>query len=308
MTLPTRIPLQTIKSSLQVYEHMHAPQPAYGMDIFAPTFDPSDIVLLSNNGDGNKGIPIRCDHYIMVFCLQGSGMRRINHHEFAILPNTVHLILPGQIHSFWDTTPDFEIYVLLFEKEVLSRVRLALPELDKMLTFEFSRNPNISLNETEVHEWLTAFNVINQEMVEGKPYCIEASTASILRLLIKFRRKSTNELVLPKHNQHQTLCFIKYKALVEQHFEHKRTVKEYAQLMQLTAKHLSENVKAATGHTALHYIHERLIHEAEYLLAYTQMSIKQVAYALRFDDASHFGRFFKKHKQLTPVGFRRVYA
>ena len=304
----TRIPLQTIQSSLGVYKHMHAPRPAYGMDIFDPGFDPHDIVLLSNNGEGNKGIPIRCDHYIMVFCLQGTGVRRVNHHQFKIEPNSVHLILPGQIHSFWDTTPDFQIYVLLFDKSVLSRFRLALPELDRMLIFEFSRNPNIHLEAEESKEWLNAFNVINEEMVKQRPYCKEASTAGIMQLLIKFRRKSTNHLASPEEYKSQTHLFLRFKSLVEDHFEHVRTVKEYAEMMCLSSKHLSDCIKKATGHSALHYIHERLIHEAEYLLTYTQMSIKEIAYTLQFDDNSHFSRFFKKHKSQTPMAFRKVYA
>ncbi len=305
---PSNIPLQTIQSSLQVYQHLHAPQPEYGMDIFDPNFDPNDIVLLSNNGAGNKGIPIRCDHYIMVFCLSGSGNRRINHHRFRIEPSSIHLILPGQIHSFGDTTQDFNIYVLLFEKAILSRFRLAIPELDQMLTFEFTRNPNISLHSREFTEWMDAFNVINREMVHRRPYHKEAATASIIQLLIKFRRKSTNELVLPQQRKSQTLLFVKFKSLVEANFEKKRTVQEYASLMNITAKHLSETVKSVTSHTALHYIHERIIHEAEYLLVYTVLSIKEIAFTLRFEDASHFSRFFKKNKQITPLNFRRAYA
>ena len=168
----SKIPLQTIASSLQVYKHMHAPKPDFGMDMFHPGFDPHDIVLLANNGEGNRGIPIRSDHYIMIFCLSGSRKRRINHHQFTIETNSVHLILPGQIHSFKDTTEDFNIYVLLFEKSILSRFRLAIPELDKLLTFEFSRNPNVRLNSEEVQEWIATFQEINREMVKHRTYYI----------------------------------------------------------------------------------------------------------------------------------------
>ena len=303
-----KIPFQTIHSSLQVYQHMHAPKPEFGMDMYAPDFDPQDIVLLSNNGDGNKGIPIRCDHYIMVFCLSGSGKRRINHHRFTIETSSVHLILPGQIHSFSDTTHDFKIYVLLFEKSILSRFRLAIPELDKLLTFEFTRNPNILLDSDEFQEWLDTFREINREVVQRNTYYKEAATAYIIQLLIRFRRKSSRELSAPEERKTQTLLFMRFKALVEEYFEQKRTVKEYAFMMKVSAKHLSETVKSATTQSALHYIHERIIHEAEYLLVYTIMSIKEVAYALRFDDASHFSRFFKKHKQVTPLDFRTKYA
>ncbi len=304
----TKVPLQTIASSLEVYKHMHAPKPEYGMDIFAEDFDPNGIVLISNNGDGNKGIPIRCDHYIMVFCLSGSGRRRINHHKFAIVPSSVHLILPGQIHSFGDTTDDFKIYVLLFEKDTLSKFRLAITELDKLLTFEFTQNPNIVLDAAECEDWLTTFNIINQEMVQRHTYYKEAATASIVQLLIKFRRKSTNDLALPSQSKTQGLLFVRFKALVEAHFEEKRTVQEYAELMNITAKHLSETVKLTTSHTALHYIHERIIHEAEYLLVYTLLNIKEIAFTLRFDDASHFGRFFKKHRNMTPLNFRSFHS
>ena len=78
--------------------------------------------------------------------------------------------------------------------------------------------------------------------------------------------------------------------------------------MKVSAKHLSEIVKSATGLTALHYIHERVIQEAEYLLVYTLLSIKEIAFTLQFDDPSHFSRFFKKHKQLSPIEFRKLFV
>ena len=104
------------------------------------------------------------------------------------------------------------------------------------------------------------------------------------------------------------MLYTRFKALVEEHFEEHRSLQAYADLMQISAKHLGETVKQCTGQSALYCIHERIIHEAEYLLVHTFLSVKEIAFALSFEDASHFTRFFKKYKQTTPREFRNHYT
>ena len=44
--------------------------------------------------------------------------------------------------------------------------------------------------------------------------------------------------------------------------------------------------------------------EAKRLLAYSNMTIKEVAFALGFEEATNFNKFFRKHAKITPNCFR----
>ena len=45
--------------------------------------------------------------------------------------------------------------------------------------------------------------------------------------------------------------------------------------------------------------------EAKNLLYHTSMSVKEIAFQLGFQSASHFFRFFKKHTGMSPLGYRK---
>lgn len=281
--------------------------PDFGVDIFQPDFTPNGIVLLSNNGLGNKGIPIRCDHLVIVFCINGEGHRRINHHRFQITVGSAHIILPGQIHSFSNTTSDFEIYVLLIDPSFLARFNLPTAVLDSLLQVDTDCVPNIKLNSQEFIIWRTIFEQLNYELKTKEKFTDDIIATQVFNLLWQVKRKLIHPTKLNIRTNRQQDLLANFKKLIESHFQNKKTVQEYAELLYITPKHLSETIKAITNHTALYYIHERIIHEAEYLLVYTDLSVKEIANTLHFENPSHFGRFFRQKKSLTPLKYRAIH-
>lgn len=81
--------------------------------------------------------------------------------------------------------------------------------------------------------------------------------------------------------------------------------KDYAALLHVMERRLSEATKRCTGQTASEIIHERVLLEAKRLLVHSQLSISEVAYRLSIDDPAYFSRFFKKHTGKTPGEYKR---
>jgi AraC-like DNA-binding protein len=97
----------------------------------------------------------------------------------------------------------------------------------------------------------------------------------------------------------------KFIQLIDNHYIDKRTVQEYADMLSITANHLSQVVKQVSGKNALNFIAERIAAEARSLILYTNLEIAQIAFQLNFSDPTNFGRFFKKQTCLSPSEFRR---
>ncbi len=298
------IPLLSIAQSLQVYKRLHAPTPAFGLDIYDPNFIAEHVLVLGNNGDGNKGIPIRCDHLVMVLCVQGTCTRRINHHKFEVRPKTVHVILPGQIHSFTNASDDFDIRILLVDTNYLTKNIATHLYLQKLLKLNSDCTPSSPLSDDAFSDWLLVFRKLETELKSKEKYSAEIMATLILNLLLQLKRKLDDPNALPIHSTRAAALLYQFQLLIEENFKSKKTVKEYASLLFISPKHLSETVKLLTGYTALHFIQERIIHEAEYLLVYSDMSIKEISYSLNFENPSHFSRFFKQKRQQTPAQFR----
>jgi AraC family transcriptional activator of pobA len=92
--------------------------------------------------------------------------------------------------------------------------------------------------------------------------------------------------------------------LLELHFKTKRTVKEFADLLYISPKSLTNHFATYHNRTPLKIIHERQIMEAKRLLNYTKKSLKEIAFELGFEDNQSFSRFFKNNVGITPSEFK----
>jgi len=96
-----------------------------------------------------------------------------------------------------------------------------------------------------------------------------------------------------------------FKQLVEKNFIETREVKQYAEMLHITPKYLSDVVKSETGKSPRDIINDMLLLEAKVLLASTDKTMTEIAHQLRFEDQSHFNHFVKRHTGVTPVQLRK---
>jgi len=64
-------------------------------------------------------------------------------------------------------------------------------------------------------------------------------------------------------------------------------------------------IKNKTGKSVKSWITEKTIAEAQALLSKTDLSVKAIAYKLKFPEPTHFNKFFKKHCRITPNAYRK---
>ena len=96
----------------------------------------------------------------------------------------------------------------------------------------------------------------------------------------------------------------KYKNLINNHFLDHKEVAFYADQLNVTSNYLNEIVKAETGSSAKRHISERLLLEAQNLLAYSELSISEISHLLHFSEPTHFTKFFKKETGVTPKAYQ----
>ena len=95
-----------------------------------------------------------------------------------------------------------------------------------------------------------------------------------------------------------------FKSLVEDNFQKCHLVKDYAALLDTTPARLNKQVKALTNANASDFIYDRIVLEIKRLLMHTDLTNKEIAYQLHFEDPSYFNRFFRKYAGMTPSDFR----
>jgi AraC family transcriptional activator of pobA len=96
----------------------------------------------------------------------------------------------------------------------------------------------------------------------------------------------------------------RFEDLLDAHFLDHWPVARYAAALKVTPTHLTRVVRETYGCPATHMIRDRMVREARRHLVYTNLSISQIAYALRFEDPAYFTRTFSQATGQSPRAFR----
>lgn len=96
-----------------------------------------------------------------------------------------------------------------------------------------------------------------------------------------------------------------FKHLLEKNFINVREVKQYAAMLHITPKYLTEVVKLNTGKSPRDLINDMLLLESKVQLGSTGKTVTEIAHGLAFQDQSHFSHFIRQHTGCTPLELRR---
>lgn len=128
------------------------------------------------------------------------------------------------------------------------------------------------------------------------------------RLLIKSVRIARRLLPNQDMPQSKLDTIRKFNLLVEEHFREKHKVSEYAALMFVTPKSLSNLFARYYHKSPLKIINERIVLESKRLLEFSNKNINEIADILGFNEISHFSKFFKTHVGVSPTDYQEIYV
>jgi AraC-like DNA-binding protein len=266
-----------------------------------------EFALISVHRNLKNYRPVKNDHYTFILTLKGKADVTAGHHSFTLCPQTISIISPNLIYSLNKASSDLITYQLLFKKEFLHKTFVKESVIDELLYLNPDYPPVYQLENEAFNTVYQKFLMIDSEYKNSGPFHFNIIRLMLMELLYDYNRACEYCLLGFKKNMNrQYQLTYQFKKLVDSEFILRRTVADYAALLGITAKHLSETVKEETGCTALDIIHKRLILEAQYLLKHTQFTIKEITHHLHFDTTSHFSRFFKSNTKLTPLAYRNI--
>ncbi len=98
-----------------------------------------------------------------------------------------------------------------------------------------------------------------------------------------------------------------FNRLVEIHFKKWHAVSDYAEILGLTAKTLSNKFNRLNLLQPNEIIKNRILLEAKRLLCFTDWSVKEIAYELGYEDPAYFNRLFTGKVGDSPVVFRKLF-
>lgn len=95
---------------------------------------------------------------------------------------------------------------------------------------------------------------------------------------------------------------------IAQHYETASPVQAMIERSGLGERSFNRRFKRATGMSPMAYVHSLRLEESKHLLETTADPVEAVAEAVGYEDASFFGRLFRRQVGLTPAQYRRRFG
>jgi AraC-like DNA-binding protein len=194
-----------------------------------------------------------------------------------------------------------------------------LPHLSLLKDFPFFRIDQtvpMMLDAEETGRMLHAFNAIYDEYYSSNKDAFRI-IAPHTRLLLEhtrrcFEKHAAGTNVTENNRTADIVLVSRVKVLLETAFGSDETFSKphaaasYAEALHLHPNYLNAVVNRITGKSLKALIQEQVLSQAKTLLATTELSNKEIAYKLHFEEPTHFNALFKKGTGLTPVQYRHA--
>lgn len=270
--------------------------------------DPNFLCLRLKENEGsmsNYKPPFKKNFYFIAL-ISNAGKTKITYDNTNVTELNSFLVFqsPGLLYSFYrDNSANG--YLLYFKKECFSFFK---PEFEKEFPFfDILQTNFFKLNQTKFQEFAPHFEEVFSAYESNNDSQHKVATIKFLALLYQLK-DFTNAFKQWEEGftSPQQVLLRKFIQLVNNFYIEKRTIEDYAAMLNVTPNYLSQSVKSTSGKNALSYINERLLEEAKSIIQFTDLDIAEIAYQLNFSDPANFGKFFKKHTTQTPLEFRKT--
>lgn len=172
-----------------------------------------------------------------------------------------------------------------------------------ILFFGASQVPIINIPNKGIDHFQILWKMFSIEMQSKDNLQISMLQMMLKRYLILCTRLYKEQHQFSKIKK-ETDIIREFNFLVEQHYNIKHTVAEYAALLFKSPKTISNIFSKIGTKTPLRYIQDRKMLEAKRLLCYSDIQIQEIAFKVGYDDIQSFSRFFKRQEGISPSKYR----
>jgi AraC family transcriptional activator of pobA len=246
--------------------------------------------------------PHRHAFYLSVLFTKGSGTHEIDFNTYDIKPGSVFMLFPGQVHT-WKPSEDTDGYIVFHNKEFYD-INFTYEKVENYPFFSSIQNsPLILLKNNDRKKIEAIYREIVEEYHDNRLMKFQKICSRVNDLYIELSRLYLPAELRARQNENFLTRLRKLQNLIEKNFKTVKYPKQYAQMMNMSQKHLNRICKACLNKTTSEIIADRIIVEAKRMLVFSKYSVSQISAELGYTDNSYFYRLFKKKAGQTPSEF-----
>lgn len=265
-----------------------------------------DVVRLADIQKYIQKDPVHTlSYYDITFIESDNVAFGLNNSKYTLDRGDVVFSKPGDVRAWIksENTPDG--YALIFEGEFLLSFfndPLFLQSLSYFGTQRKIHKINIAAIKERIVYLVGNITAEIQDYQSKDKHILRALLYEILMLLDReYKKQNEGESEMQVTPSRHVDSFVE---AVDKDFREFHDTAYYADKLCITPNYLNAIVKKAMGVNAKLYIQNKILAEAKKKLAYSSLSVSEIAEHLNFETSSYFIRFFRKYTHSTPLQYR----
>lgn len=293
------------------YKHIQARPPLH-KDFDIREIDPE---VLKNYDYVAK--PFRHSFYCITLFLQGDITLNAGFWKVRLKKPSLYFKTPCQVVSWQKPERWLQEYFIVFTERFLTEHKMLADIIFDLPFFQLEKAIPFEIDPEEVEVLKGIYQQILKEYRSDNKDKFLLISSYVHTLLLHVRRfyskySKTDDVLTAHIREHERSLVESFRSLVRERIANGETdnrplkVKQLASLLSTHPNHLNAVVKRQRQKTAIEFMHEQILYEAQSLLSQTELTIKDISARLGFTDSPHFNNFFKKHTGETPAGYRKT--
>ncbi len=248
----------------------------------------------------------RHDFYSIFWIRRGKLLHTVDHHAYQAEGDCLFLLAPGQVHQM-TFAGKAEGWLIAFSDSFLCLKDGDGHEgINCSLFFNKKFNSLIRVDKRQSRALEQVVGLMKAEAECSGDHHEEAFHDLLKYFLILVSRMMENQGGAPSGGPagNSSSVFMEFRRMIEEHYASHRKVSDNATLLHIGAAQLNEISREVSGIPAGEHLRNRVVLEAKRWLRHSDLSSKQIAYKLGFEDPHYFSRFFKKQTGQSPLEFK----
>lgn len=245
-------------------------------------------------------------NYQIIFLLSGKILYQVNGKEYLVTKGGMIVLNTLEDHTLKVLEYPYDRYIIQIRPEFFQQ-EVKYPEV---VAIFIKRPPNFShllvVSEPIWNYLLYIIRETEKEYLAKRSYWELFIGANLRRMFITLFR----ECPVMSAMRVGSGATVAYKIMnyLDRHFTEDITLDGVAAAIFLSKDYIAHIFKKETGYTIIGYVISCRINRAKMLLAETDQSITDIAFACGYTDFAYFSKQFKRYTKMSPSRFRKQFA
>jgi AraC family transcriptional regulator, transcriptional activator of pobA len=273
-------------------------------------FNVFDMVKFYFSGNKKSEMTYNRRMYYKISLIKGKNLVEYADKTVFIEKQGILFATPKIPYRYTPQNQEQSGFFCVFTKEFLSKSKTGLL-IDELPIYQPNSDFVYQLNDKQYLEMEVIFKKMDTELSSDYAFKYDLLRNYVLELIHNGQKLKPIESINNTTNAASRISSL-FIELLERQFPIEnnaqliqiKTPLDFAKTLGIHINHLNKVLKETTGRSTTEIINGRITEEAKILLKQTQWNVSEIAFALGFDEVSHFSNFFKKYTTLSPLKYR----